>query len=59
MKKKTCRFIYKNYENIDDETKYIQIDINTLKGKKIYNSLLRGNEEINTVVKKETKSASK
>jgi len=32
-RKKTCRFIYKNYEYIDDETNYIQIDINTHKGK--------------------------
>jgi hypothetical protein len=33
-KKKTCRFIYKNYEYIDDETKYIQIDINKRREKK-------------------------
>jgi hypothetical protein len=42
--KKTCRFVYKNYEYIDDETKYIQIDINKKK-KKIYNRLLRKKRE--------------
>ncbi len=33
-KKKTCRFVYKNYEYIDDETKYIQIDRNTQRERK-------------------------
>ncbi len=59
MKKKeekTCRIIQKNYEYIDDETKYIQIDINT-RSKEIYNSLLREEErknetKSNTVVEK-------